>query len=158
MAKVMMTCGKICSGKSTWAEKLRKENRAVILSIDEIMLALFCGNAGEKHDVYVERARGYLYQKSLEIISAGTDVVLDWGFWTKAERDFARSFYGSHGITNEFYYIGVDDDEWRRRIDKRNRDILAGKSDAYYIDEGLAAKFTAIFEKPDPSEMDYWTE
>ena len=106
----------------------------------------------------MERTRGYLYQKSLEIISAGTDVVLDWGFWTKAERDFARSFYGSHGITNEFYYIGVDDDEWRRRIDKRNRDILAGKSDAYYIDEGLAAKFTAIFEKPDPSEMDYWTD
>ena len=158
MPKVIMTCGKICSGKSTYAKKLQKENKAVILSIDELMLALFGGDAGEKHDEYVERIKGYLYQKSLEIVAAGTDVILDWGFWMKKERDFARSFYVENGIANEFHYIGVDDNEWRRRIDKRNRDILAGKSDAYYIDEGLAAKFTAIFEKPDPSEMDHWTE
>jgi hypothetical protein len=32
----------------------------------------------------------YLYQKSLEIIAGGMDVILDWGFWTKEEHDGAR--------------------------------------------------------------------
>ena len=41
MAKVILICGKICSGKSTYAQQLRRENRAVVLSIDEVMLAFF---------------------------------------------------------------------------------------------------------------------
>ena len=86
MAKVIMVCGKICSGKSTYSEKLRKENKAVVLSVDEIMLTLFGQNAGKKHDEYVKKIKKYLLEKSLDIISADVDVILDWGFWTRTER------------------------------------------------------------------------
>ena len=41
MAEVIMTCGRICSGKSTYAQKLRTERNAVILSVDEITLRFF---------------------------------------------------------------------------------------------------------------------
>ena len=91
-----MTCGKLCSGKTTYAKKLQKEGKAVILSIDEIMLAVFGKDAGEKHDEYVAGIKQYLYQKTLEIIHNGLNVVLDWGFWTKEERAFARSFFSSN--------------------------------------------------------------
>lgn len=47
MPKVLIMCGKICSGKSTYAEKLKLENKAVILSVDELTLALFENQAGE---------------------------------------------------------------------------------------------------------------
>ena len=120
MAKIYMMCGRICSGKSTYAERLRKEQRAVVLSVDEITLALFDGNTGSKHGEYVERAEKYLYAKSLEILECNINVVLDWGFWTRAERDFAREFYGSRGIEFEFICIGISDEEWQRRIAKRN--------------------------------------
>ena len=95
MPKVIMTCGKLCSGKTTYAKKKKKEGKDVILSIDEIMLTVFGQDAGEKHDDYVAKAQEYLYKKSLELIGSGTDVILDWGFWTKAERDRARKFYSS---------------------------------------------------------------
>ena len=36
MAKVIAVCGKIGSGKSFYAEKIRKANKAVVLSCDEI--------------------------------------------------------------------------------------------------------------------------
>jgi len=156
MAKVSMMCGKICSGKSTYAESLRKKYKAVILSVDEITLALFGQNTGEKHDDYVERTEEYLYEKSLDIIDIGIDVILDWGFWTKKERDFAREFYSAKNIQFEFHYIDIDDKEWYRRLHKRNRDVLAKKINAYYVDDGLAAKFNSIFEKPDISEIDIW--
>lgn len=151
-----MICGKICSGKSTYAENLRKADKAIILSVDEITLALFGHDAGEELDDYVAKIQTYLYKKSLEILESDIDVILDWGFWTKKERDFARQFFGSKNITNEFHYVDVDDCEWSKRIEKRNQDVLAHKSNTYYIDEGLARKFNSIFEKPDSSEIDYW--
>ena len=56
MAKVIMTCGKICCGKSTYARRLQAAGNAVILSIDEITLSLFPEGAGEMHDTYARRA------------------------------------------------------------------------------------------------------
>lgn len=154
MAKVMMMCGKICSGKSTFAQALRKKYCGVILSVDEITLALFGGNAGEKHDEYVERAENYLYEKSLEILDSGVDVILDWGFWTRVERQQARDFYGSRGIEYEFYFIDISNEEWQRRIEKRNCDIREKRVSAYFVDEGLAEKFRGIFEVPGEDESD----
>ena len=107
MPNVYLMCGKICSGKSTRAQILREQFHAVVLSVDEITLALFGQNAGDQHDTYVERAEAYLYRKSLEILETGINVVLDWGFWTKAERDEARQFYRAHGIPYEFHYIQI---------------------------------------------------
>ena len=156
MAKVYMMCGRICSGKSTHARELMERHHAVILSVDEITLALFGQDAGEQHDSYVEKAEAYLYDKSAEIIGAGIPVVLDWGFWTAAEREYARAFYAARNIEYEFHYIDIDAEEWRRRLQKRNQDVLAKKTDAYYVDEALAAKFASIFEIPRRDEIDVW--
>ncbi|MCQ2576776.1 MAG: ATP-binding protein [Treponema sp.] len=156
MAKVYMMCGKICSGKSTHAAELRKLHKAVVLSVDEITLALFGQDAGDKLDDYVARAEKYLYEKSVEIIESGINVILDWGFWTKRERNEAREFYASKNVECEFYYIDIPDEEWYRRLDKRNKAVMENKTSAYYVDEGLAEKFKQLFEIPDRSEIDVW--
>ena len=156
MAKVYMMCGKICSGKSTHAAELKSLHHAVVLSIDEITLALFGQDVGGLHDTYVERAERYLYEKSVEIIHEGINVILDWGFWTKEERSYARNYYSSKGIECEFHYIDISPQEWARRLEKRNMEIMEGKISAYYVDEGLAAKFASIFEIPAKNEIDVW--
>lgn len=97
-ARVILICGKICSGKSTYAELLRDKNNAVILSIDEIMLGVFGQYAGERHSEYVINIQKYLFRKSLEIIQAGANVILDCGFWTKEHRSYAKDFYRQHRI------------------------------------------------------------
>lgn len=154
MAKVYLICGKICSGKSTYAEQLRIQNNAVVLSTDEITLALFGQHCGDKHDDYVERTQNYLFNKSLELIEVGINVILDWGFWMKVERDYAREFYNSRNIECEFHYIDISDETWNARLKKRNNAILAGTTSAYYIDDNLAEKFAAIFEVPSEDEID----
>ena len=158
MAKVYILCGKICSGKSTYSQQLRKDKKAVILSVDDITLTLLGQNGGDTLDVYVEKLEQYFFQKSVEIVETGINVILDWGFWTKRERDFAKEFYGSRGIEYEFHYISISDEEWHRRLDKRNKDVLEKKSDAYFVDEGLAEKFKSIFEIPGKEEIDVWVE
>ncbi len=154
MPKVYLICGKICSGKSTYAEQLRIQNNAVVLSTDEITLALFGQHCGDKHDDYVERTQNYLFNKSLELIEVGINVILDWGFWMKEERDYAREFYNSRNIACEFHYIDISDETWKARLKKRNSEILAEETIAYYIDDNLAEKFGVMFEEPNEDEID----
>lgn len=153
MPKVLIMCGKICSGKSTYAEKLKLENKAVILSVDELTLALFENQAGEKLDFYVEKLKEYFLKKSLDMVEAGADVILDWGFWTKKERDYAREFYDSRNISYQFYYMNVGIDEWKNRILKRNQEIKREQLEAYPIDKGLLSKVEKMFEEPDRKEL-----
>lgn len=154
MAQVIMMCGRICAGKSTLAEMLRKEYRGALLSVDEITLALLGREPGYQLDSFVEKLEEYLYMKSLQLIECGINVILDWGFWTREERDHARSFYGGKNIPFSFRYIDISDAEWQKRIEQRNADILAGKTEAYYVDKGLAEKFAAIFVPPGEDERD----
>ena len=154
MPKVYLICGKICSGKSTYAEQLRIQNNAVLLSTDEITLALFGQHCGDKHDDYVERTHSYLFNKSLELIEVGINVILDWGFWMKEERDYAREFYNSRNIECEFHYIDISDETWKARLKKRNSAILTEETTAYYVDDGLAQKCASIFEMPNADEID----
>lgn len=115
-------------------------------------------NRWQKFLYYVGKLEQFFFQKSVEIVETGINVILDWGFWTKSERDFAKQFYGSRGIEYEFYYISISDEKWYCRLDKRNNDVLGKKSDAYYVDEGLAEKFKSIFEIPGKDEIDVWVE
>ena len=154
MSKVILICGKICCGKTTYAQKLCKENNAILLSVDEITLALFGRDAGENHDTYVERGEKYLFEKSIELIESGINVVLDWGFWTKEERDYAKEFYKSKNIECEFHYIDISDETWKARLKKRNSAILAEETSAYYVDESFAKKCASIFEVPSEEEID----
>lgn len=154
MAKVIMLCGRICSGKSTYAQRLGKERGAAVLSVDEIMLAMFGQYVGEMHDEYVERTEKYLFVKSAELINSGINVILDWGLWTKEERKFAREFYAARNIECELHYINISDELWTKRLAKRNALVAAGNTDAYYVDENLAKKFASIFEAPTADEID----
>ena len=151
MPKVIMTCGTICCGKSTYARKIRAEGNAVILSIDEITLALFPDGSGDMHDTYVLRAEQYLLELSLQILQTGADVILDWGLWTRAARDRIRGFYASRGgIRTELHYLRISPEAWNRRIKKRN----ASGEAAYYVDEGLLQKAVSLFEEPSEDETD----
>lgn len=154
--KVFLICGKICSGKSYYAEKLLREKNAVILSVDEVSFALFDGELGEKHDDMTERIKKYLYKKSIDILKTGTNVILEWGFWKKAWRKAAIEFYKSHGFEYEFHYVDISDSDWEKNICERNKKVQDSKTNEYYLDEGLKQKLEVLFEKPDKSEIDVW--
>lgn len=154
MAKVYLICGKLCCGKTTYSRKICAENDAVLLSVDEMILTVFGQNCGEKHDEYVLNAKEYLLNKSLELIDKNINVVLDWGFWTKKEREFTKDFYKSHSIDCELHYIDISDEVWKARIEQRNKTVLTDKASAYYVDEVLLMKFNSIFEVPSEDEID----
>ena len=154
MARIIITCGKLCSGKTTYSKRLAKEIGAVRLSVDEITLLLLGPFAGNILDEYFAKLEKYLMEKSLEAAEAGVSSVIDLGHWTKAEREKVRKFYRERGAECEIHYLKVPDSVWRERIEKRNREIEAGLTEAYPVDENLLKKFESFFEEPSPDEVD----
>lgn len=155
MAQIFMICGRICCGKSTFSKQLAKENKAVILSVDEITL-LFGQYLGDAHDEFVTKTENYLLEKAVECVQNGISVVLDWGFWQKSQRNSVKQFFTGMNIATQLYYIDVADDVWHSRLKQRNIAVAAGKSDAYYIDTNILTKFESRFEKPDDTEIDVY--
>ena len=153
MAKVILICGKICSGKTTYAERIKISENAIVLSSDDAVLRLFGHYLGDEHERIAEKVEKYLLDQSLNILATGTSVILDWGFWTKKERQEIYQFYCLHGYTPTWHYITVTDSVWTRNIQTRNRLVVSGQLQAFHIDTNLMLKFQEMFEEPDPSEM-----
>jgi len=154
MAKVILVCGRICCGKTTYAHRLAKERRAAVLSVDEVMLAIFGQHCGDMHDTYAARTKQYLLARTAELTALDIDVILDWGPWTKSGRAELREHFAARGIAFELHAIEINDEIWRARLAQRNAAVKSSETAAYYVDENLAAKFTSRYETPSADEID----
>lgn len=157
MSKLIMICGKICSGKSWYARELKARHPAVILSTDEMTYDLIDNEQGEKYDAFCVRVNAYLLKKAFEIIEAGADVILDWGFWRREQREALTAACREKGVTVERHYVEIDDASWQKNIDERNQRILEdrGGSD-FYVNDGLRNKLLRLWEAPTSDEIDVW--
>ena len=154
MPRLILICGLICTGKSTYAESLCRSLPAINLSVDDLMLHMFGQDAGDMHDTYTGRAKVYLREQTLRLLRGNVHVVLDWGFWIRKEREETLEYFRGRGFSPELHFLDISQEEWTRRIRKRNADILAGQTGAYLVDEGLQQKALALFERPAPDEED----
>lgn len=56
-------------------------------------------------------------------LQLGLDVVLDFGFWTRRDRDAARAKILLLGAQAHLYRLSCSDDEAWRRVEKRNANL-----------------------------------
>ncbi len=143
-------CGKICSGKTTFAEQLHKDINGVILSCDEIMLSLFDENLGERHQIVERNCKDYLYTIAIRIAMCNTNVILDCGFWTELERSTTKRLFNSKGINTKLHYISVDESTQKERILLRN---AQKNCNTYTITKDILTKCNSMFEPPKDYEL-----
>ena len=155
MGKVIIVCGKICSGKSYYSRKLKEELNAVIISPDEATYDLIKNEQGEFYNIFSDRLIKYLTKKVGEIAKAGANVIFERGLWSKQERKNAREYYKNNGIECEIHYVCVDDETWKQNIAERNQRVLDGNGGSdFYLDEGLMKKLESLWEEPTEKEYD----
>lgn len=157
MPKVIALCGKICSGKTFYANKIKEGKNAVILSTDEVTFYLMDNEQGERYDDFAKRVNEYLMKKAIDIVRAGANVILDWGFWSKEERINLTNYYKKYNIPVEWHYVDVTQEKWQDLIKKRNELIVSGQEEySFYFDDGLKKKLLDSFDEPSKEEMDIW--
>ena len=155
MGKVILICGKIGSGKTTYANKLAKQLNAVNISQDELMLGLFGAelyyDEPEKYEKYCSRVEDYVKRKAGEAAKAGAVAICENGFWSRAEREELRKFYSDMKVECELHYIDTSEEQRLQNIYSRNKEIQQGKSHFYLTDDKDTHHF---FEIPDDREID----
>ncbi len=155
MAKVILVCGKICSGKSYYSNQIKESFNAVLISPDEATYELINNEQGEFYNIFSKRLNSYLTKKVCEIVKAGANVIFERGLWTKEEREKITKYYKDRNVECELHYVCVDDETWNKNIEERNKRIKDGKGGSdFYLDEGLKNKLLSKWEEPKEDEVD----
>lgn len=114
--------GFVGAGKTTLAKRLELQHGAVRFTPDEWMARLF--GEDPPAEAFQERVAAVLDIMQpiwLRCLSLGLDVVLDYGFWSRAERDNVRTAVDGIGATTILWAVTCSDDEARKRITLRNK-------------------------------------
>lgn len=147
---IHLMCGLVGAGKSTLARQLARDLPAVRLSRDEWMLRLH----GLPYDdpAYVERlgpCTDLLWDVALDVLSAGSSVVLDWNFWSVERRAEARDRARAGGFPIHVHWLDVPVETAIARARSRLAD---DPPDAHRLDDDSIRHFATIFEPPTDDE------
>lgn len=149
MSQLVLLCGKVGCGKTTIANFLKENHNFIHFSADEFMLRLF----GEVQDqnlfqTNLNKCKELIYDITKNLLSANCNVVLDFGFWTKNEREYVKDKFKNFNIN--FVYLKLEREENLRRISQRNCNL---KDNEYYIDETIFDILSSKFEEPKDEEI-----
>lgn len=141
-----------CSGKTTLAQKLEQELPALRLTVDAFHVPLFGQDAEEpEHDARHSLIEALLWNIASRALELGTNVILDYGFWAREEREDYRLRARRLGASSEVHYLDVPGDELLRRLKTRNS---RPSQESFLISEGAMKPWIAFFQKPTPDELE----
>ncbi len=124
---VFTVCGLPGSGKTTFAQKVALDHGAVCFSADAWVLHLYGSELPVARFLdYKERVWELAWQVAGRLLELRIDVVLDFSFYLRSERDVFRQRAEAAGATFRMYYLDCPRELARARIEARNREHRPG--------------------------------
>jgi predicted kinase len=147
VGRIVLVCGLPGAGKTTVARRLAAERGAVRMCPDEWMDALGI-------DLYDQPARARVealqWRQTVELVQLGQSVVIEWGVWSRSERDTLRAHARSIGAPIELLHLDVALSELWRRVEARNAHPAPGW---VVIERSSLEEWATWFEAPDAGEL-----
>ena len=143
-----LTVGLPGTGKTTAARRIEVEQHALRLTKDEWVKALYgADNPSAASDVI----EGRLIDIARRALELGTNVVLDFGLWSRDERSALRQAAADVGASVVIRFFALPEDEQRRRIGER---WAAAPHATWPMSEEELTGWAAAFEAPTAAELD----
>jgi predicted kinase len=152
VATLHLMVGLPCSGKTTLAQKLEHERSALRLTPDEWQVGLFGQDAEEpEHDARHSLIEAMLWNVASRALELGTNVILDFGFWAREEREDYRLRAKRLGASSEVHFLDVPEEELLRRLAVRNSQP---SQESFQISEESMKPWIEFFQRPTPEELE----
>ncbi len=158
MATLHLMVGLPGSGKTTLARKLEAEYAALRLSVDEWHVRLFGNDVDDdsddadfaEHNARHTAIEQLLWETAARVLVLGRDVILDFGFWTRSERDQFRAKAHELGAGFRIHFADVSEELLLQRIKARNAQLPPG---TFHIPEIKLKEWMRLFEPPSADEL-----
>ena len=151
MPTLHLICGLPCSGKTTYAKQLEREVDALRLTPDEWHVRLFGHDVlEEERDARHDLIEALLWKVAARVLTLDVNVILDFGFWGKGEREDYRSRAAALGAKSELHLLDVPTEVLLERLEKRNAELPEG---ATYIPEVKLKEWIGWFQLPTQDEL-----
>jgi predicted kinase len=147
---LFLMCGLQGSGKTTVAKRLEIEQKALRLTADEWLHEVHPDVSGAELDALrdpVERIQWRIATRALEL---GCNVVLDWGLWSREERDRYRLQARNLGARIVLCLVDATRGELLERLSRRNAEAPAG---TFHITEARLDESMTMFQRPEQDEV-----
>ncbi|MDN5686402.1 MAG: ATP-binding protein [Brachybacterium sp.] len=139
------------AGKSTLAGELAARAPAVRFTLDQWMLRLYpeltIHDAAYGHRA--ETVRELIWSIAEQVLVSGTDVVLDWNFWSTARRTWALERASSVAATVILHRLSTSLEESTHRARERE---AAGRTLAHRITRTGNDQLARLMEEPTDDE------
>jgi predicted kinase len=145
---LFLTVGLPGTGKTTAARRIEAERRALRLTKDEWVKALYGDGNPPAAQAVIE---GRLIRVGLRALELGSNVVIDFGLWSRDERSALRSAAADLGATAELCYCELTPAEQRRRLQRRQAEA---SHTTWPMSEEELAGWAAGIDVPTPGELD----
>lgn len=150
MPTLFLTCGLPGSGKTTLAKRLEHERPALRLTADEWLHDLHPQLSGDELDRMRDPVERLQWSVAERVLRIGGEVVLDWGLWTRQERDHYRTIARAWGVRVVLCVLDPPLEELSRRLTARNAELPPG---TFRITPARLAQATEFFEPPTAGEL-----
>lgn len=118
---------------------------------DEWHIPLYGQDAEEEaHDARHTLIESMLWGIAARVLALGVDVILDFGFWAKSERDDYLARAAALGAEGEIHFLDVPIEELIARLKLRNNPL---SPNTFFIPEENLIAWSAFFELPDRDEL-----
>jgi predicted kinase len=147
VGRLVVITGLPGSGKTRLATQLAATMPAVRMSPDDWMMASGIDLWDAPSRIRIEHVQLTL---TLDLLREGRNVVIEWGVWTRTERDALRDAARALGAPVELHHLDAPLDELWRRIETRDRE---GRWGARSIERHELEQWAAAYEAPTADEL-----
>lgn len=155
MATLFLICGLPGAGKTTLAKQLEQEHNALRLCPDEWIARILADPTDiPELDRLRSPVESLQWELAIRALVLGINVIMENGFWSRAERTYFRTQAESLGVRVELHYLKVDPNELWARLARRNSDLPPG---TFLVNRDDLETWARSFEPPSEEEMPFLT-
>jgi len=153
---IHLIVGNTGSGKTTYANKLKKEIGGVIFSIDKWNNILFIPDKNEEDGLAwflerIDRSETLIMSLIKQLENIGVDAILDLGLSKFAHREKFRKFGNSNSFKIKTHFLDISKETRLSRIFKRNE--FKGETFEFEVTQENFDFMENWFEKPNAYEL-----